>query len=538
MIRKNGIRFWMTNRRPGVNELRYALSAREMQVCDRNTIEYFGISSLVLMERAALKLCDKIEELFTEETQKILIFAGRGNNGADALACARILYERGCQARIFLLGEETKCSEECKIQKKILERYRLPIENYSKDTELGEGPFLILDGIFGIGFNRQMEGIYAQAVEEINRLRKKEPLTRVLSIDIASGIHADSGQVCVPCVRADDTLTFAFAKIGQLLYPGAEYTGRLEIADIGITAASFLGVMPQASYLTERAIDLLPERSPSGNKGTFGKCAVIAGSDKISGAALLCAETCYRSGVGMVKVITSKENKEAVQTSLPEALSDFYSLTDGGKCNEELDLILAEAFEWATSLVIGPGIGTSRGAYHMVFKVLTEYTGPLIVDADALTLIASSDELKELLSRYRGGDRWVILTPHVKEFANLYGTSVADVKDHLVPYTLELAKRYGVCVICKDARSIIASCEMPGYAINVSGNCGMATAGSGDVLAGLLGALACLLLSPYRTATIGAYIHGKAGDLAKKELGEYYMLAGDMMKRIQRVLSE
>lgn len=518
--------------------MRYALSAREMQVCDRNTREYFGLSSLVLMERAALKICDRIEELLSGEMRKIVIFAGRGNNGADALACARILHERGYQARIFLLGEETKSSEECKIQKKILERYRLSIENYSKETEWGEGPFLILDGIFGIGFNRKMEGIYAQAVREINRLRKQEPHTRVLSIDIASGIHADNGQVSDPCVRADITLTFAFAKIGQLLYPGAEYTGKLEIADIGITAASFLGVMPQASYLTESVLELLPERSPSGNKGTFGKCVIIAGSDKISGAALLCAETCYRSGAGMVKVITSKENKEAVQTSLPEALSDFYSLTDGIRCYEELDLILDEAFEWATSLVIGPGIGTSRGAYHMVLRVLTKYTGPLILDADALTMIASSDELKDLLLQYQGGRRWVILTPHVKEFASLYGTSVADVKEHLVPYTIELAKKYGVCVICKDARSIIASYELPGYAINVSGNSGMATAGSGDVLAGLLGALACLLPSPYRTAAVGAYIHGKAGDLAKKELGEYYMLAGDLMKRIQKVLSE
>ena len=237
-------------------------------------------------------------------------------------------------------------------------------------------------------------------------------------------------------------------------------------------------------------------------------------------------------------MITSKENKEAVQTSLPEALSDFYSLTDGIRCYEELDLILDEAFEWATSLVIGPGIGTSRGAYHMVLRVLTKYTGPLILDADALTMIASSDELKDLLLQYQGGRRWVILTPHVKEFASLYGTSVADVKEHLVPYTIELAKKYGVCVICKDARSIIASYELPGYAINVSGNSGMATAGSGDVLAGLLGALACLLPSPYRTAAVGAYIHGKAGDLAKKELGEYYMLAGDLMKRIQKVLSE
>ena len=517
--------------------MKYLVTAEEMKRYDANTIEQLGVPAMVLMERAALAAREAVLErlgvakagsAFAKsvdgaESASVLIMAGTGNNGADGLALGRLLREAGCQVELWLVGDETRASEQWRAQRKILQAYDIAFS----DTPTSAEYTILVDALFGVGLSREVDGLYREAVERFNGLCGYK-----LAMDMPSGIDSDKGAVLGCAVRADETVTFGFCKRGLVLYPGCEYAGRVVVGEIGINERSFLGETPEMfSYdsLTGR----LPVRTPCGNKSTFGKVLLVAGCDKMAGAAVLAARAAYRGGAGMVKVISDASNRVILQSTVPEALFGVYA-------------DLEESLHWADAVVVGPGLGQDRGARKCLAQVLSEGNCPLVIDADGLNLLAADDKLWELLvtrTSEHGKQlaRQVVLTPHVGELSRLAGVDIPKLKQELAFHGRELSKRLGAIVVAKDARTFVCCQGKPVY-VNLWGNSGMATAGSGDVLAGVLGALLAQVSdwqkNVFETVCLGVGIHAQAGDIAAGKKGEHGCMAGDIAEAVAEVLAQ
>ncbi len=491
----------------------------------------------VLMERAALSVCTQVDDWkelqHPDRNLNVLVFAGVGNNGGDGVAIARILKQRGYHISLCVVGDPVKSSDMFLRQLEIAGKYDILQGTFSniRDNKTDGAFDIIVDAMFGIGLTRPVTGTNLDVVNYINDLKDERGKDLyVVAVDIPSGISADTGTVMGAAVKADTTVTFNFAKLGHILYPGCEYTGKLVISDVGITKESFLSKEPLAFYHDGDAMELIPARKRDSNKGTNGKVLIIAGSRNISGACILAASAALKAGAGMVRVFTASENAEVVKALLPEVILDTYEDFEPVR-----DKMLA-AFEWSTQAVIGPGIGCEGKGKELLTVVLKEYNKSLVMDADALNLIAEDEDLKKLTSNYATGDKKLILTPHLGEFARLKKCSVGNCKDRLLEYPRELSGQLHATVICKDARSIVADSNEKKIYINISGNDGMATAGSGDVLAGIAGALIGKDLTGFETAIAAAYIHGCAGDIASSEHGRYSMIASDIVNALSKVL--
>ena len=507
--------------------MEYIVTASEMKKYDRNTSSYFGIPSLVLMERAALAVVEEIE-LRYKEKKRILIVAGSGNNGGDGVAIGRILFQKGHIVTVFFPGNLEKCSEETKTQLQIYKKYGQKVTDKMPESEYD----IIIDAVLGTGLNREIEGIYRQTISDINQ---KEGIK--IAVDIPSGLHADNGRVLGICVKADITVTFAFKKRGMILYPGAEYCGKIICKDIGITRASFLDEEPLMYSYQADDIKRLPKRNRAGNKGSFGKILLLAGSVNMSGACVLSGLSAYRSGAGLVRIVTPWGNREIVQKMLPEAILDTYE--------DDPEIIgrrIEEGIQWADCIVIGPGIGKSEISHLLVQLVLRQIETPLILDADALNLIAEDSKLQKMVGENAKQGATIIMTPHMGEFSRLTQIPMGRLKEEIIEAILKYRQMYGVTLVCKDARTICCGMdennEKIRLYINQSGNDGMATAGSGDVLAGIIAGMAVQHLTPFEAACLGVYIHGMAGDLASQASNRYSMMANDMIEQLKYILRE
>lgn len=491
--------------------MRYLVSAAEMKRYDRNTIDKIGIPQCVLMERAALAAVEQVLRQCGggEGRKRALIMAGMGNNGGDGLAAGRLLAEKGYRVEIWSVGDQKKASPQRKEQLRILGSY--PVE-YT-DTPGRQEYDVIIDALFGVGLSRNVEGEAAEAIALFNRLGGWK-----LALDIPSGIDSDTGAVRGCAAQADMTVTFGFCKRGIVLYPGCGYAGEVKIADIGISGRSFFGKDPEMYAFDETVEELLPKRSGSGNKGTFGKILLAAGSEYMAGAAILAARAAYRAGAGMVKVLSPEANRIILQQTVPEALL-------GRRENLEEDM------EWADVLAAGPGLGKSEEALCLLRTLIQESGKPLVVDADGLNLIAMHPDLRNTLAKQGEEGRKIVLTPHVGELARLMGKTTAVCAAALPEYAGELAREIHGIVAAKDARSFICGAGHP-VCVNLCGNSGMATAGSGDVLAGIIAGLLAQGMEAFEAAAVGVYVHAKAGDRAARELGEHACMAGDIIERI------
>ncbi|MBR4832672.1 MAG: NAD(P)H-hydrate dehydratase [Butyrivibrio sp.] len=516
--------------------MKYAVTSSEMRQYDRNTSQVFGVSTEILMERASLGVAEEIDRYIGEKniTRKCraLVFAGVGNNGGDGACVARLLKQRGYAVNLCVVGDPIKCSDLLLTQLKICGNYQIPTDTFSniRDNKSFADWDIIVDAMFGIGLSRNLTGTYEEAVSYINDC-KKERLDDVfvVSVDIPSGINADNGKIMGTAVMADETVTFNQVKLGHILYPGCEYAGNLVVKDAGITEDSFCGKEPACIFYDEDVKALLPERKKDANKGTNGKVLIIAGSKNISGACILSAGACLKSGAGMVQIFTAAENADAVKTLLPEALLTTYEEF------EPVEPKLKEAMKWSTAAVIGPGIGTDGRGCELVRTLFESYDKDIVADADALNIIARDGELRTIVANYATGGKRLILTPHLGEFAKLFDKSVSECKDNILVYPGELAKELHCTVICKDARSVVSDSNEKKIYINMSGNDGMATAGSGDVLTGVLGALLSSDLSSFEVACLGAYIHGAAGNIAATAHGKMSMTASDIAAELEDI---
>lgn len=508
------------------------MSAKEMKQLDDNTITRTGIPSLVLMERASMAVAKCVMDYSGNNADRILVVAGSGNNGADGICSGRILTEYGYEVDICLLESSHGYTEELLLQKKIADTYGI---DFLKVSEVNFANYkVVVDAIFGVGLNRDVQGIARDTIEKMNNSK-----AYVISVDIPSGINASIGAVCNVAVRADETVTFGFYKCGQIFYPGRTFCGKLTKAVIGIDKNSFYGVEPSVFTYMGSADDKVDfTRNAAGNKGTFGKVLVIAGRASGTGAGILCATSALRSGCGMVAVITQEENKEAFLANLPEAMIETYKTSDS---DEQMSAILDKWFAWADVCVIGCGLSVDDMAYNLVSHTLHDFKKPIIADADAIHLLAEHNELKEIILKRNEetGKVSVILTPHPGELATLAHCSISDVKADRIRITEAVCGEYGVITVAKDADTL---CMAQGKSIylNNSGNDGMATAGSGDVLAGLIGSFVAQTVRMnadiYDAVCHAVYIHGLAGDYQALRNGKSFMVASDLIEAYKYIL--
>lgn len=495
--------------------MQYVVTGAEAGAIDQYSIETAGIPSVVLMERAALAVA---EAVMREENKgsRIVIAAGCGNNGADALAVARILHQKGYRKLdVFYAGNPEKATEEWKLQYHILKNIGLHPGVYEPGC-IGQCEAAV-DGIFGIGLSRSITGIFADLIKALNQSG-----ARIYAVDISSGIHADTGAIMGVCVNAYRTVTFGCEKLGSILYPGAEYSGMVETADIGFPDCAVTAVKPGQVRFGKEDLSQLPVRPAYSNKGTFGKVLVVAGGKNMAGAAYLCASAAYGVGAGLVRILTVEENRSILQTLLPEAILT----TIEEVCLEEQ---VTDCLNWAGTVAAGPGLGTGKLPEKLLQLILERWKGPLVLDADGINLLSAHPEWTALLPA------GTVLTPHLGEMSRLTGQPVATLRQDLLNQARELAAKYNAVAVCKDAKTIVAGGSDTAY-INVSGNAAMAKGGSGDVLTGMIIGLIAGGLQPWQAARLGAYMHGLAGDAVRKAKGSYSLLASDLVAYLPEVM--
>lgn len=490
------------------------VNATQMKAADQYTIQKLGVPSLELMEHAA-QACVQVLEDEKVDLSHVCVVCGSGNNGGDGFAIARILQNNRYSVETFCVGNPEHYTEETQEQMHRLQEcggkitYGMPQENsYS----------VVIDAVFGVGLSRKVEGRYRQVIEQMNRMRGTK-----FAVDIPSGLSATTGCILGCAFKADYTVTFQLKKIGLELSQGRTMAGRVIVPDIGISTDS---ICEDQEIVRTAGKDIyrkmLPDRPEDSNKGTYGRLLVIAGSKGMAGAAYLNAHAAYMTGAGLVRIYTSSDNREILQTLLPEAIITTYE-----EYNKEELLSL---FTWADSVCIGSGLGMSRLS-EKILKTVIEYVKvPCLIDADGLNLLA---ENKNYLNQM--AERRFVITPHMKEMSRLTGTPVEELKADRIQILKDFISRYRITCVLKDSRTLIAS-EEKGIRMNLTGNSAMAKAGSGDVLAGVISGWMVQGKEAEDAAELGTYIHGLSGDLAKFEKGVYSVMARDLIEYISKAL--
>lgn len=482
------------------------LTGKQMLLCDKCTIEDMGVPSRELMERAALSLCDLILNSGYDLSHTVFL-CGTGNNGGDGMAMAYNMKHRGCDVSVVLVGDESKCTAESAYRLSILRANGI---NVSDELNF-DGATLIVDALFGTGPLRAPEGKYLEAIRAVNIAA-----ATVFSVDIPSGVSADTGDVATDAIRADMTGVVSNLKRGHVFYPGAEFCGEIQVCHIGISDNI---VRDEDALLFIDDDDLLPirNRAAYSNKGTFGRVLVIGGSYGMAGAAYLSALAAYRSGAGLCEIFTTEANRQILQTLLPEAVITVYSEVD-------LSFRLETSLARADSVVIGPGLGTDLTAERLVKETFEQCKVPMVCDADALNIVAKGN------LRYPNCP--VVVTPHLGEMSRLTGEGVIDIRGSLTTAAKEYSARTGTVCLLKDARSVISDGHFT-Y-VNMSGCSAMAKGGSGDVLTGVVAAIMAGGFSASDSALYGAFLHGRAGEAAAEKLGMHAVLARDIADCINR----
>lgn len=494
-------------------------TSAQIHELDKYTIDHEPISSLNLMERAAKALTRSIEEEWSNRTP-IVVFAGPGNNGGDALAVARMLSEDGYQVSVYLFNVHNKLSADCASNKKrLIDGKR--VKQFTEVTvnfdppQLNEGT-LVIDGLFGSGLNKPLAGGFAAMVKYINQSPAK-----VVSIDIPTGLMCEDNtyNIHANIIRADLTLTLQQRKLAMMLADTQLYLGRLKVLDIRLSQEYIQKTDCKYSLLEEKDIRrLMMIRGDFAHKGSMGNALLIAGSYGMSGAAILATKACLRAGVGKVTTHTPKRNYDIMQISVPEAVLQMD--------HEETYFSEPVETEMYDALGIGPGLGMNENSAIALIAQIRRTTCPLVIDADALNILSSHRAWMQQLPK------GIIMTPHPKELDRLLGSPSTNCYERLTKAS-ELAERLQAYIILKGHYS--ALCLPDGHIeFNSTGNSGMATAGSGDVLTGIITALVARGYKQADACRIGMYLHGLAGDLAMKEVGKESLIASDLISYLPK----
>jgi ADP-dependent NAD(P)H-hydrate dehydratase / NAD(P)H-hydrate epimerase len=489
----------------------YLLNAQQIRDWDQFTITREPIGSIDLMERAASKCVDWIEKQ-NWQNRPFKIFCGKGNNGGDGLAIARLLYELDYRVSVYILEFGKPGSNDFQGNLQRLHDLSFTGIHFIQSTDsfpLGVTDEIWIDALFGSGLNRPLAGLSADLVNHIN-----EAKTTVVAIDLPSGLFVDQSSKGNEVVEATDTLTFQCHKLSLLMQENATFIGRVHILDIGLLPQYLEGLDPDY-LMVEKAVvrRLFKPRNAFAHKGNFGHALLIAGSYGKIGAAVLAAKACLHSGVGLLTCFLPKCGYSIMQTAVPEAMV----LTDE---NENLVAQLPNEIEKYSVVGIGPGIGTASDTQKLISFVCRRYRKPLVIDADGLNCLAQQKELLEQLPPLS------VLTPHPKEFDRLFGDHENDF-DRLAA-AREMARSLNAVIVLKSHFTAIVTPSNKVF-FNSTGNAGMAKGGSGDVLTGIITALVAQNYSPEQAAILGVYIHGFAGDLGANALGQQSLVASDII---------
>lgn len=485
-------------------------SAEQIRLWDEFTINHEPIPSIDLMERAATRCFEWLEE-HEYLDRSFIVYCGKGNNGGDGLAIARLLSARECPVIVYILEFGHKGTEDFQVNLARLHSTAVEIRFIQSGEHFHPIPedHIVIDALFGSGLNRPLEGITASLIAHINASGAE-----IISIDIPSGLYVDKSSKGNAVIKATHTISFQSYKLAFLVAENEPYTGKVYLMDIGLHK-DYLHQSQADLHLTdpETIRSVFRPRDQFAHKGNFGHALLIAGSHGKIGAAILAAKACMRSGVGLLTAHIPGCGYSIMQTAVPEAMV----ITDE---DENKNTAVAGDISKFTVIGAGPGIGTDKKTKELLQHLLQEYKKPLVLDADALNILAADPSLQELLPPYS------VLTPHPKEFERLFGAAANDFdRLHLAS---RKARQYQVIIVLKGHHTFIAMPDGQGY-FNSTGNAGMAKGGSGDVLTGIITALIAQAYSPAEAAVLGVYLHGLAGDLAAGAFSEQAMLPSDLI---------
>lgn len=510
------------------------VAPEQMKAIDTCAINEYGIPGLLLMESAASAVVKEAECMAGGcMGRRITVLAGCGNNGGDAFAAARLLHSKGADVRVYLVGSGSGIAGDALVNLGILGKIGIKIIELIEEKQIHsfyvniEKSDLLLDGLFGTGLSREVGGLASKVIERVNA--SKRP---VLSIDIPSGIDGATGAVRGTGIRATSTVTFCLPKTGLVLHPGCEYTGKLIVADIGIPPCIIDKQNIRSELIdSDTVANMLPERFANSSKGDYGRVMLLTGSTGMTGSGCLASMAALRAGAGLV------------YTAVPASLAHIY----GARLTEPVILPLEDVGSGYLAVqsiphildhmkrmdvaAIGPGLSCKEHSKEIVEKIIKESTIPLVLDADALNAIAENPEILKELSVD------AVITPHPGEMARLTELSIESVQADRVGVAKRVAMEYGVTVVLKGSRTVVAQPDGHFY-VNPSGNVGMATAGTGDVLMGIIAGLLAQGATIRDSAVAGVYLHGLAGDMAADELGMYSMLASDVIMHLPQAFSK
>jgi NAD(P)H-hydrate epimerase len=509
------------------------LTAAQMREADRRTIEDIGIPSLVLMENAGRQVVAALETMHGELLERqVGVLCGRGSNGGDGFVVARTLMQRGVDVSVFLIGRVADVRGDARVNLEVLGRLGLTVVEIA-DSQAWELHFsemrtcaLLVDAVFGTGLNAPLSGLMETVVADVNASG-----IPVVAVDLPSGLGADSHEPLGETIDAGLTVTLAAPKLSLVLPPAETHAGDIVIADIGIPGDVIAGLDgPHVALLTRAAMrELITPRVPDSHKGDFGRVLVVAGSRGKTGAAHLAAVGALRSGAGLVTVATAASCQPVVASMAPEYMTEAIRECDEGLDPAAVDGLLDTARD---VIAIGPGLGQAASTQRFIRELVDRATMPLVVDADGLNAFAADPDA---LSGRDGRD--VIITPHPGEMARLLGMTTAEVQASRLEIARNFAVAHHVYVVLKGHRTLVATPDERVF-INPTGNAGMATGGTGDVLTGMIAAWLAQLLDAEAACKLAVYLHGLAGDLADADEGEVALTAGDVVGRIGQAVLE
>lgn len=504
------------------------VTGKEMKQIDKIAVEDYSISSAILMERAGLAVYEEIiTKINASNNKNVALFCGKGNNGGDGFVIARHLCNRGINVKVFLLTEINEIKGDAKLNLSILEKFEVSIHVVKSidDIKIVHKAIvyseIIVDAIFGTGFRGKISSLTTKVIETINMSRKY-----IFSVDIPSGTLADDGSVSNTVVNANKTISFQLNKVGNILFPACAYNGEVIVKDIGIPH-NIIEQFPSKKYLiTDRVVNrIIPKRKANTHKGDYGKALIIAGSLGMTGAAVLVASAAMRSGIGIARLLIPESLNDILETKLTETITIPAKEKKRGYISKEETDNIFMLMKKSSVVAIGSGCGNSEDLTCIVAEIIKKSNIAVIIDADGLNALSKKlDVLKEANTQ-------IILTPHVMEFSILTGISIDTIKNDMINIASDFAQKWGAILILKSSVTIVATPTGEIY-VNKTGNPGMASAGTGDVLTGIVTALIGQGINPVDSAIAAVYILGKSGEEAAKTKGEYGLIASDIIEAI------
>ncbi len=513
------------------------VTSKEMKSLDNRAISEVGFTGLQLMENAGLSAAQLIADIMknNDSSTEIIVFCGRGKNGGDGMVIARRLIADGFRVRVFLMHMIKDYDGECAAELKILQNLKAKITIIDSSHivkeffENAKPPFIIVDALLGIGLDRPIEGLYFDVIELINQSvdRNINSKNVVIAVDIPSGVMADTGKIAGTSVHAQYTMTFGYPKLGLFMPPGAARRGDLFLADLSFPK-EWEKEGDKFLLDSDHVAPLIQKRDKYGHKNSFGHSLLIGGSPGKLGAICMASHACLKIGTGLVTVASWDESFPQLETKLPDEIMNFRIKKDSNEF-----IVPKDALSTFTSIVVGPGLGTLKDSETMMKKLLSEYNGPLVIDADGLNCIADF-KLHNLLAKRTGA---TVITPHPGEMARILGISKDDVVENPIQAVHDAFEKTGAITILKGATTFIFGNDNVTW-LNHYPNDGMATAGSGDVLAGIIGGLLGQKMNPLEAAKLGVRVHSLAGKYAASETGHRSMTSIDIINNLKNAFKE